>query len=187
MPEIERPMSKITDEALMLLLRQGNNNGYALLYDRYGAMLFGVIKRIVGTIEDAENILQDCFVKIWRNADSYDASKGKLATWLLNIARNTAIDFTRSKAYAQRLKNQSIDNIVSFSTNASEQVVSTDAIGLHRLVQTLTPQCREVIEWMYFEGYTQQEISENFGLPLGTVKTRARMALIELRKYFEVS
>lgn len=186
MPEIEKTMPKITDEALMILLRQGDNNGYALLYDRYGAMLFGVIKRIVGTNEDAENILQDCFVKIWRNAESYDASKGKLATWLLNIARNTAIDFTRSKAYSQRLKNQSIDNIVSLSTNVSEHALSTDTIGLHRLVQTLAPQCREIIEWMYFQGYTQQEISENFGLPLGTVKTRARMALMELRKYFEV-
>ena len=186
MPEIEKTMPKITDEALMILLRQGDNNGYALLYDRYGAMLFGVIKRIAGTNEDAENILQDCFVKIWRNAESYDASKGKLATWLLNIARNTAIDFTRSKAYSQRLKNQSIDNIVSLSTNVSEHALSTDTIGLHRLVQTLAPQCREIIEWMYFQGYTQQEISENFGLPLGTVKTRARMALMELRKYFEV-
>ncbi len=186
MPESEKTMTNITDEALVMLLRQSDNNGYALLYDHYGAMLYGVIKRIVGTNEDAENILQDCFVKIWRNIDSYDTNKGKLATWLLNIARNTAIDFTRSKAYSQRLKNQNIDNIVSFPAHAYEQAASTDAIGLDRLIQSLSPQCREVIEWMYFEGYTQQEISENFGLPLGTVKTRARMALIELRKYFDI-
>ena len=74
-------------------LRQGDNGGFEILYDRYSAMLFGIILRVVNDNEDAENLLQDCFVKIWKNIASYDATKGRLATWMINVARNTAIDF----------------------------------------------------------------------------------------------
>lgn len=173
-----------TELNLIELLQQGENDGYVRLYDNYAPMLFGIICRIVGDAEDAENLLQDCFVKIWRNIQQYDAAKGRFATWLINIARNTAIDFTRSKVYIHRLKNQSVDNIVSYSEDLTT-TTHTDTIGLRQIVNTLTPQCREVIEWMYFDGYTQQEISEIFNIPLGTVKTRARMGLNSLRTYFE--
>lgn len=186
MSNYEKTADYLSDEALLMLLKEGNNSGYALLYDRFGAMIYGVIKRIVVVEEDAENLLQDCFVKIWRNASQYDVNKGKLATWLLNIARNTAIDFTRSKVFSQRQKNQSLDILVNPTIDIEGLATVTDTIGLRRMVQMLSPQCREVIEWMYFEGYTQQEISDNFGLPLGTVKTRARTGLIELRKYFDL-
>ena len=91
-------------------LRQGDNGGFEILYDRYSAMLFGIILRVVNDNEDAENLLQDCFVKIWKNIASYDATKGRLATWMINVARNTAIDFTRSKVFSQRKRNQSIEN-----------------------------------------------------------------------------
>jgi RNA polymerase sigma-70 factor, ECF subfamily len=176
--------STISDQELLDLLRQNDDLGYTVLYDRYAAMLFGVIRRIVTDPADAENILQDCFVKIWRNVDSYDANKGKLTTWILNIARNSAIDFTRSKAFSQKNKNQSFDTIVNPSFELGETSTPTDTMDLRRLVNQLSPNCRQIIEWMYFEGYTQQEISEEFGIPLGTVKTRARTALIELRKLF---
>lgn len=173
-----------TEPNFIELLQQGENEGYVRLYDNYAPMLFGIICRIVGDVEDAENLLQDCFVKIWRNIQQYDAAKGRFATWLINIARNTAIDFTRSKVYIHRLKNQNVDNIVSFTEDLTT-AMHTDTIGLRQIVNTLTPQCREVIEWMYFDGYTQQEISEIFNIPLGTVKTRARMGLNSLRTYFD--
>ncbi len=172
---------------LIALLQSGENDGYETLYDNYAPMLFGIICRIVGNNEDAENLLQDCFIKIWRNIQQYDATKGRFATWLINIARNTAIDFTRSKVYIHRFKNQTVENIVSYKQELTT-ALHTDAIGLRQIVvNTLTPQCREVIVWMYFEGYTQQEISDMFNIPLGTVKTRARMGLISLRTYFEHS
>jgi RNA polymerase sigma-70 factor (ECF subfamily) len=167
-------------------LKSSDNGGYEILYDRYASLIFGVIKRIVHIEEDAENLLQDCFVKIWLNIHTYDATKGKLTTWLINIARNTAIDFTRSKVYSQRMKNQSIENIVSPSIEIATQALSAETIGLRQIVNVLPPPCREIIEWMYFEGYTQQEISENFNIPLGTVKTRTRMALKELRAHFDL-
>ena len=177
--------SDIVQQDLIKLLQQGDNEGYGKLYDNYAAMLFGIICRIVSEKEDAENLLQDCFVKIWRNIGQYDAAKGRFATWLINIARNTAIDFTRSKMYSQQLKNQPVDSFVSNQTNLSISQ-HIDTIGLKNIVNALTPQCREIIEWMYFDGYTQQEISENFNIPLGTVKTRARMGLTSLREYFKV-
>jgi RNA polymerase sigma-70 factor, ECF subfamily len=165
-------------------LQQGSDEAYEFLIDRYSAMLFGVIGRIVIDRDDAQNILQDSFVKIWMNIERYDASKGRLATWILNVARNTAIDFTRSKIYSQRAKNQNIENNVGFETDSLKTQITVDTIGLRQIVDKLPPQCREIIEWMYFEGFTQQEISDHKGIPLGTVKTRTRLALVELRKSF---
>jgi RNA polymerase sigma-70 factor, ECF subfamily len=188
--------SKITNKKMLLQnkefsetdlinrLRQGNDDAYKMLIDNYSAMLFGVIGRIVKDYDDAQNILQDSFVKIWMNIENYDASKGRLATWILNIARNTAIDFTRSKIYSQRSKNQNIEHNVSLESVAFMTQTHIDAIGLRQIVDTLPQNCREIIEWMYFEGFTQQEIADNMGIPLGTVKTRTRTALIELRKYY---
>ncbi|MCC6279081.1 MAG: sigma-70 family RNA polymerase sigma factor [Saprospiraceae bacterium] len=174
-----------TDNQLISLLKAGDEGAYAKLYDDYSSLLYGIILRVVGDKRDAENLLQDCFVKVWQNAERYDAEKGRLATWLINIARNTAIDFTRSKYYAQKTKNQTIDNFVDKDTGASAHVIPVDTLGLRQLVKKLPPACREVIEWMYFEGYTQQEIADNFNIPLGTVKLRARTAMQELRQYYK--
>jgi RNA polymerase sigma-70 factor, ECF subfamily len=171
---------------IVVSLQSGNSQGYEILFDRYGAMLFGIISRIVRNEADAENLLQDCFVKIWRNVETYDPAKGKFTTWIINIARNTAIDFTRSKFYLHRRENQNLDTIVSSSLNIQDAPPSTDTMDLRQIVEKLTPQYRQVIEWMYFGGYTQQEISDEFDIPLGTVKTRARLALNELRQHFDL-
>lgn len=167
-------------------LLAGEGQGYEVLFDNYGAMLLGVISRIVKNDADAENLLQDCFVKIWRNIGSYDKIKGRFATWIINIARNTAIDFTRSKYFSQRRENQSLDTLVSSTVNIREESLSPDTLDVRQIVGKLTPQYRQIIEWMYFEGYTQLEISETFNIPLGTVKTRTRLAMNELRQHFDL-
>ncbi len=174
----------IRDSDLVLMLQSGDEGAFAILYDNYAALLFGTIVRIVDDRKEAENLLQDCFVKVWQNIGRYDSGKGRLATWLINIARNTAIDFTRSKYFSQKKKNQSIENLVGAETGRSVSQPSLETMGLRQLVYKLTPTCREVIEWMYFDGYTQQEIADNFGIPLGTVKSRTRLAIKELRAYF---
>jgi RNA polymerase sigma-70 factor (ECF subfamily) len=169
---------------LVEALQRGEDSAFAHLYDNYSALLFGVIVRIVGNDRDAENLLQDSFIKIWQNIGRYDATKGRLATWLINIARNTAIDFTRSKYFSQKRKNQSLENFVLPEPVHSTSGFSMETLGLRQLVHRLTPTCREVIEWMYFDGYTQQEIADRFNIPLGTVKSRTRLALKELRLHF---
>jgi RNA polymerase sigma-70 factor, ECF subfamily len=174
----------ISEMELVGLLKSRDDAAYAILYERYGAMLYGVMKKIVPQQEDLENLLQDCFVKIWKNVDSYDENKGKLATWLLNIARNLAIDFTRSKAFSQQRKNQDLNQFVHLETDTPAHTIRPDTIDLRQLVNQLNPSYRQVIEWMYFEGYTQQEISDKFDIPLGTVKTRTRLGLKELRTFF---
>lgn len=176
-----------TPEELTLIhqLQDGDDTAYGVLYDRYAPMLFGIIHRIVQDKKEAENLLQDCFVKIWSYIASYNPEKGALATWLINIARNTAIDFTRSKYFSQKTKNQNIDNLVNAGSDWATPAQAVETMGLRKLVNNLNPAYRQIIEWMYFDGYTQQEIADNFELPLGTVKTRARIALRELRTFFE--
>jgi RNA polymerase sigma-70 factor, ECF subfamily len=183
MPIYER---HISETEIVACLQRGENSGYELICDRYEAMLFGIISRIVEDHADAENLLQDCFVKVWRNINTYDSSKGRLATWLINIARNTAIDFTRSKFYSQKRKNQNIEYLVSSTFDVSDAPIMLETIGLRQVVEGLPPQYKQVIEWMYFDGYTQQEIADKFSIPLGTVKTRTRMALQELRRYYDL-
>lgn len=174
----DRPDDK---DPLVSELISGNPDAFSRLYDAYGSILFGVIFRIVNDRQDAENLLQDCFIKIWQNANRYDANKGRLATWLINIARNTAIDFTRSKFFSQKRRNQSLDNLVSREMHFASYARIED-YGLKQILNRLSPVCREIIVWMYYEGYTQQEISDQFSIPLGTVKSRTRKAMKELRQ-----
>ena len=169
---------------LIDMLQAGDDDAYVALYDAYAPILFGIIMRIVHDRKEAENLLQDCFVKIWQNIQHYDESKGRLATWLINIARNTAIDFVRSKYFQQKLMIRKVENFVHHENEHTITQLSVDTLGLRQLVERLNPGCREIINWMYFEGYTQQEIADNFGIPLGTVKSRTRTALKELRSFY---
>ncbi len=174
----------LDQETLIKQLKEGNDKAFEYLYDHYAPTLFGIINRFVPKQDEAENLLQDSFLKVWRYIASYDSAKGTLATWLINIARNTAIDFTRSRQYSKDSKNQSIDNLVYKPEHSLSVKIPDDCIGLKELVDKLDPDCKQILEWMYFDGYTQQEISDEFDIPLGTVKTRARNGLKELRIMF---
>jgi RNA polymerase sigma-70 factor (ECF subfamily) len=126
-------------------------------------------------------VLQDTFVKAWRNGSSYDENKGRLFTWLLNIARNTAIDATRSAHFQKSKKTDSLDAIVYSPGGES---INPDTIGVRDMLGQLDDKYRLLIELIYFKGYTQEEAAEETGMPLGTVKTRLRFAISALRKAF---
>ena len=180
---LKKQEHNISDTQLVSLLQNKDRKGVSLLYDRYSAALYGVILRIVKAEDMAENVLQDTFVKIWKNIGSYDPSKGRLFTWMLNIARYAAIDFVRSKNYKQDLKTKTID--VSVHTKHMQASTVIEGIGVREKVKKLELKYREVIDLIYFGGYTQAEVAEHLNLPLGTVKSRARIAIRELRKLFK--
>ncbi|MEQ8907892.1 MAG: sigma-70 family RNA polymerase sigma factor [Vicingaceae bacterium] len=175
--------SNHSDEKLILLLRQRDKAGMEHLYDHYSEALFGVIFRIVRKNDVAEDLLQKTFVKIWKKIDFYDDKKGRLFTWMLNIARNNAIDYTRSKEFKKNTKVQSIDYTV-YNNTSQRETQKTDTIGLDKIVDDLEPKYKELIDLVYFKGYTQQEISDELDIPLGTVKTRIRKGLQKLRAIF---
>lgn len=181
MPLTKRRIN-IAEEDLLFLLRERNQRGYAILYDNYSPALFGVIQKVVRDEVSAEDVLQDTFVKIWKAIDSYDRSKGTLFTWMLNIARNASIDRVRSQEYQQSEQNRNLEDSVYEADNIHQVENEIDGIGLRKLVGTLREEYRVLIELAYFQGHTQAEISEQLGVPLGTVKTRVKAALAELRK-----
>jgi len=169
------------DHLLITRLQQQDRTAVGALYDAYGGALYGVVLRIVQTQELAQQVLQDTFVKAWRNGAQYDTSKGRLFTWLLNIARNTAIDATRTAHFQNSRKTDGLDNLVYKPGN---EALNPDHIGVREIVERLDEKYRLLIELIYFKGYTQEEAAEETGIPLGTIKTRLRYAISELRTVF---
>lgn len=157
------------------------------MYDHYSAALFGVVSRIIKSEDIAEEILQDVFLKIWDRIGQYDASKGRLFTWMLNLARNQAIDKTRSREMSNDKKTDDIDSFVSIVESQSSNRQSEDTIGLKEVLNSLSEEQKFVVTYLYLKGYTQSELAKEFDIPLGTVKTRLRMAMIELRTRLKVN
>ncbi|MFZ1748937.1 MAG: sigma-70 family RNA polymerase sigma factor, partial [Saprospiraceae bacterium] len=147
------------------------------MYQRYSDAIFGIVVRIVKRQEEAEEVMQSVFLKIWNNIDSYNEGKATLFTWMAQIARNTAIDKVRLKSYQNADKTSSIaDYEYSFAADQPEKSVDLDA-----LTKKLPEKYKVLLDKMFHQGYTQQEISDELEIPLGTVKTRLRDAIQILR------
>lgn len=170
-----------SQEQLIVLISKGNQKAFAYLYDNYSQALFGVIYKITGSQEDAEDVLQLAFVKIWSNFESYNETKGRLYTWMLTICRNVAIDFLRSKNQKIKNKIQSLENSVYTLTSNNTIDSNNDYIGLDTLLTILNVEEQELINFAYFQGFTQHEIAIKMQIPLGTVKTKMRNSIIKLR------
>lgn len=166
---------------LIIRLKQQDRTAIGDLYDAYNGALYGVVLRIVQSPELAQQVMQDTFVKAWRNGASYDASKGRLFTWLLNIARNTAIDATRTAHFRHSRQTDGLDNLIQ---QPGGSTLNPDTLGLREVVSTLDEKYKSLIDLVYFQGFTQEEAAEETGIPLGTIKTRLRYAIAELRKVF---
>jgi RNA polymerase sigma-70 factor (ECF subfamily) len=177
-----KKISKYTDEATLVEgLKAKQPDAITYLYDHYSHALFGVIDRIIQSEEISNDVLQDAFVKIWKNIDGYTKEKGSLFTWMLNVCRNTAIDETRSKQFKKQLQNQNIEDSVHNVDRREQVVQNVDHIGLKEVVAKLKPEQKILVDKIYFEGYTQEEVSKELEIPLGTVKTRIRAAIMQLR------
>lgn len=163
-------------------MKNKDEQAFARLYDSYSGAIYSSILQIIGDEELASDILQEVFINIWRKIGLFDAEKGRLFTWMLNIARNASIDLLRSRAYRNSRKNQSITDNVDIAGVTRTEPSGIDTIGLRKTLEKLKPEQRVLIELSYFKGYTHEEIAEQENIPLGTVKTRIRNALIQLRE-----
>ena len=126
-----------SEEELIVLLKEKNEAGFHHLYDHYSGALYGVILRIVQSKEYTEEIIQDVFVKIWNSIHQYDAAKGRFYTWMINIARNTAIDYLKSKGFQNELKNQPLPDFVYNTTELSTTNQSSDYIWFNNVLEGL--------------------------------------------------
>ncbi|TLV01033.1 RNA polymerase sigma factor [Dyadobacter luticola] len=177
--------STYTEHELVTLLKSNNRGAFEYLYDHYSSALYGIILKITKDEDRAADVMQDAFLKIWRNIQSYNSEKGTLFTWILNIARNTAIDKLRMEV--------KMEHVLKLDTVTDGQLISASVfnpmpatLDLRSIVENLLPERKVLIDLVYFQGYTHEEVSENLNLPLGTVKSRIRKALQELRSIFAV-
>lgn len=163
----------------MTLLQQRNEKAFGYLYDNYSGALYGIVNSIVTDKEIANDVLQNVFINIWRKIESYDPTKGRLFTWMLNIARNASIDEVRSKGFRDSQKNQSLSENVDIPGAVTGPMI--DDVGLKKVLTKLKGELRVLVDMSYFQGFTHEEISRALNIPLGTVKTRIRSALVQLR------
>jgi RNA polymerase sigma-70 factor, ECF subfamily len=172
-----------SEQELTAALKAKDDQAFSYLYDHYSGSLYSIILQIVKSPETANDILQEVFISIWRKIESYDPTKGRLFTWMLNISRNASIDMLRSKNYQNSQQNQEIiDNV--YGLNQVNQT-NIDSIGLSKFLGKLRPEQRVLIELAYFKGFTHDEIAQLEDIPLGTVKTRIRSALLHLREFLK--
>ena len=169
-------------EIIVEQFQKKDADAFQKLYNMYSENICGVINTIVKNNSVAEEICQDVFMKAWKNAESYNASKGRFFTWILNIARNAAIDEIRSKSHKNSKKNLSADYFVGILESMTDsEEGKEDIIGLKKLLVNLKDKCIEIIELLYFKGLTQKEVSKELDIPLGTVKTRNRSCISQIR------
>lgn len=166
---------------LVLQFQNKDHLAFEKLYQMYSDSIHGVVYNIVKNGAIADELMQDVFIKAWHKSETYSTKKGRFFTWILNIARNAAIDKVRSKAFRQSKQNLDADYFVDI-INSNENLDSqTDAIGIKKFVTNLGEKCKEVIELLYFKGFTQKETAEELNMPIGTVKTRNRNCIQQLR------
>lgn len=171
----------ISHDAFIADLQNGNKQAFEKLYDNYSAAIYGVVFRMLRKEDLAADTMQEAFIKVWKNISKYDKSKGSLYTWMLNIARNTAIDKIRKIKREGQVEIQTFESFVS-NSDKHQTTLNVDHLGVKEVVDALDEDQKIIINYLYFGGYTQQEVSDELGIPLGTVKTRARTALKKLRK-----
>jgi RNA polymerase sigma factor (sigma-70 family) len=176
------PKKKYSEEELVQHLLSHDAKRFEALYDHFSPALYGVVKKIVKHEELAEDILQDGFLKIWNNAPHYEPKKARLFTWMLNIMRNTAIDYLRSKQGKTDKKNLPVEALAAMDMPRLTMDSDYGNIGIKKMVGQLNKDHHEITNLAFFEGYTQDEISKKLQIPLGTVKTRCRTALQILRR-----
>jgi RNA polymerase sigma-70 factor, ECF subfamily len=180
---LQTEKAQISDVELMHAIAGRDEQALATLYDRYRTILFGLLVRILNSREEAEDVLQEVFIQVWRRATDFDASRGRPFTWLVTLARSRAIDRLRSLSARERVASASAANPLDDVSDADRDVVRVEQRGIvARALTQLPEEQKAALVLAYFEGLTQTEISKRLGAPLGTVKTRMRSGMLKLRE-----
>ncbi len=180
--QISLKKAGLLESTITRLLQKNDQTAITLIYENYSASLYGVIYKIVQSEESAQEVLQDCFVKIWQNSSKYNSEKGRLFTWLINIARNSAIDKIRSAPFRRARELQSMIDKDGLQKEIGLSHIIIADMGLQKIISALKEDHRILIDLIYFQGYSQREVEKMLLIPLGTVKSRLRIAIRELRK-----
>ncbi|MGA7672885.1 MAG: sigma-70 family RNA polymerase sigma factor [Nitrolancea sp.] len=177
------------DGAVLESIAKSDPDALVMLYDRYGRLAFGLAYRILGDAATAEEVVQDAFMNVWRKAESFDAERGNIRTWLLSIVRNRAIDQLRGRYGRQRdeIDFDKLEPVLSGQDLWTEVVRGLRAEAVRGAIIDLPDEQRSAIELAYFEGLTHREIAEKTGIPLGTIKSRLRLGLRKLHETLTVS
>lgn len=174
-------MSLPIEQEIVALLKNGDKKAIVLLYENYSGALLGVIKKVISDDAIANDVLQESFIKVWKKSKTYDASKAKLFTWLYRVFYNSAIDKARALNNKTKKEIQIQDsNVYKLAT----QSVNFDTLDIKKHLSRLDLKYQVVINALYFEGMTQQEASEDLSIPLGTIKSRLKIGLRELKKIY---
>lgn len=181
--QVQTEPAPTSDSELIYAVARGDEQSLASLYDRYRLILFGLILRILHSRPEAEDVLQDVFIQVWKRAADYDESRGRAFTWLVTLARSRAIDRLRSLDSRQRTANESVQGMPEAISDASEDAFKSEQREVVRdALDALPEEQRQALVLAYFEGLTQSEIAGRLGAPLGTIKTRMRSGMIKLRE-----
>ena len=173
------------DATLLSRLLQKDVSAFEQLYDRHSRLVYGLVLRILQQASTSEEVVQDVFLQLWRNADQYDSSRGPFVPWLCTVARNRALDQLRLKSERQRRREEQPDELPSVVVAPDYEKALDEkrrAERVRALLASLTPQQKKAIELAYFEGLSHSEIAEALKEPLGTVKSWIRNGLLRLKE-----
>ena len=171
------------DVELLKAIAARDEAALAQLYDRYPTILFGLLMRILNNREEAEDVLQETFLQVWRKAADFDESRGRPFTWLVTLARSRAIDRLRTLASRERVAEAGAREVSEEISDAATDALKSEQRGLvSDALAKLPDEQKRPIMLAYFDGLTQSEIATRLGAPLGTVKTRMRTGMIRLRE-----
>jgi len=174
--------AQTTDVELLKAIVRQDETALAELYDRYRVILFGLLVRILNNREEAEDILQDVFIQVWRRAKDFDEKRGRPFTWLVTLARSRAIDRLRQLGARQRLASGAAqEQSETVSDALSDTIRLAQRETVRQALAELPEEQRNTLVLAYFEGLTQSEIAAKLNAPLGTIKTRMRSGMIKLR------
>ena len=171
------------DVKLLKAIAERDEAALAQLYDRYRVILFGLLMRILNNREEAEDVLQEVFLQVWRKAEDFDENRGRPFTWLVTLGRSRGIDRLRTLAARDRVAEAGAREATEEISDAATDAFKSEQRGLvNKALAQLPDEQKRPLMLAYFDGLTQSEIATRLGAPLGTVKTRMRTGLMNLRE-----